>query len=137
MATQKKIYKGVLSFRYEPTNLDLVLEDPYFIELFTKAGCIQFCQKLQGRHQQVSQDFVINFKGKYKNFGCIHIPISPDSISKETRIPRTGEEWFKATKFNLKVCDDYLKPEHVGINMTEGIPITCLRDEYSKLLIVI
>ena len=78
-----------------------------------------------------------NFRGTYTKVGCLHIPISPDNISKETRIPRTGEEWFKATKFDLKICNDYLKPEHAGINMTEGIPRTCLRDEYSKFLIVI
>ena len=63
--------------------------------------------------------------------------ISPNSISQATGIPRIEEEWFKATKFYLRSCDDYLKPEHVGINMTIGIPRTCLRDNYSKLLIVI
>ena len=63
-----------------------------------------------------------NFRGTFTKVGCLHIPISPDSISKATGIPRTREEWFKATKFDLKICDDYLKPEHVGIKMTEGIP---------------
>ena len=115
---------------YETTNPILVMEDPYFVELFTKAGYIQFCQKLQGHHQQVSQDFVFNFKGTYTKVGCLHIPISPDRISKAIGIPIIGEEWFKATKFNLKICDEYLKPEHAGIKMTEEIPRTCLKDIY-------
>ena len=71
------------------------------------------------------------------NVGILHVPISPDSISQATGIPRTGEEWFKATKFDLKICDDYLKTGHVGINMTIGIPRTCLKYNYSNLLIVI
>ena len=60
-----------------------------------------------------------NFRGTFTKVGCLHIPISPDSIFKATGVPRTGKEWFKATKFDLKFCDDYLKPEHVGIKMTE------------------
>ena len=48
-----------------------------------------------------------------------------------------GEEWFKSTMFDLKSCDDYLKPEHVGINMTIGIRRTFLKDKYSNLLAVI
>ena len=91
MATPKKVYKGGLPFRYEPTNPSLVMEDPYFVELFTKTSCIQFYQKLQGHHQQVSQDFVFNFKGTYTKVGCLHVPISLDIISKVKWIPRTGE----------------------------------------------
>ena len=65
------------------------------------------------------------------------MPVLSQSISQATGIPRMGEEWFKPTKFDLKSCDDYLKPKHVGINMTVGIPRTLIRDNYSKLLIII
>ena len=78
-----------------------------------------------------------NFRATFTRVGCIHIPISPDSISKATGVPRTREEWFKDTKFDLKICDDYLNLENAGIKMTEGIPRTCLKDEFSKLLMVI
>ena len=130
MATPKKVYKGGFPFRYEPTALDLVLEDQYFTKLFTKVGCIEFFQKLQGNHQQVSRDFVANFRGTFTKVGCLHIPISPDSISKATGILRTGEEWFKATKFDLKICDDYLKLKHAGIKMTEEIPRAVLKMKF-------
>ena len=60
-----------------------------------------------------------------------------ESISQATGIPRMGEEWFKATKFDLKSCDDYIKPEHVVINMTIRISRTCLKDKYSNLVAVI
>ena len=127
MAIQRKKNKGGLPFRYEPINKKLTMEDPSFMEAFTKAGCMHFFQRLRGHHIQVSQDVALNFKGTSTKVGILHLTVSPDSISQATGIPRTGEEWFKATKFNLQICDDFLKPEHVGINTTVGIPRSCLK----------
>lgn len=137
MDTQRKKNKGGLPFRNEPVNPKLIMEDLSFMEAFTKVGCMQFFQRLQGHHIQVSQDFAPNFKGTYTKVGILHFPVSPNRISQATRIPRTGEECFKAMNFNLKICDDLLKPENVGINMIIGIPRTFLKGNYSKLLMVI
>ena len=53
MDTPKKEIKGGLPFKYEPTNPRLIMDDSNFVEIFTREGCIQFCQKLQGHHKHV------------------------------------------------------------------------------------
>ena len=91
MATQRKRNKVGLPFRSEPIHPKLIMEDPSFMEAFTRAGCMQFFQRLQCHHIQVSRDFALNFKGTSTKFGILHFPVSPDRISQATRIPRTGE----------------------------------------------
>ena len=48
IATLKKENKGGLLFRYKPTSPILIMEDPNFVEILTREGCIRFYQKLQG-----------------------------------------------------------------------------------------
>jgi hypothetical protein len=126
MATRKH-YKGGVVVRYEPTYMKLLEEDPTFVQSFANMGCLRFCQKLQGFHAQITKDFTLNFTGIGTKVGILSLNVSPDTISHATEIPRSGETWFKVQKFQLQNCDEFLKEEHQGIDMTVGIPRTCLR----------
>jgi hypothetical protein len=39
--------------RYEPQSLNLVNSDPAFKMSFEQAGCISFCEKIQGYNMQL------------------------------------------------------------------------------------
>ena len=137
MAMHKNTNKGGSVVSYEPMDLKLVNEDPSFAAAFTSAGSMIFFQKLQGYHAQFSKDFAVNFVGTASKVGVLSFVVSPKTISQATKIPRTGEEWFKATKFKLHNCYEFLKLEHIRVDMTSGIPRSFLKENYSKLLLVI
>ena len=118
MAMHKRTNKGGSMVKYDPMDLKLVNEDSSFAATFTTAGYMRFCQKLQRYHAQVSNDFVVNFFGIASNVGVLNFMVSPETISQPTEIHRTGEEWFKATKFKLQNCVEFLKPENIGVDMT-------------------
>ena len=40
-------------------------------------------------------------------------------------------------RLELEKCDEFLKEEHIGIYMSLGIFGTCLKENYSKMLMVI
>ena len=98
---------------------------------------MQLCHKLQGYHAHVSKDFAMNFIGIGSKVGIHNFIVSHETISQEIKIPRSGEECFKATKFKLQNCDEFLKEEHIGIDMILGISRNCLKENYSKLLMVL
>lgn len=123
--------------RYELMDLKMVNEETSFATTFTSAGCMRFCQKLQGYHAQVSKDFAVIFFGTASKVGVLNFMVSPKTIAQEKKIPGTWEEWFKATKFKLQNCDEFPKTEYIGVYMTLGIPRSCIKENYSKLLQVI
>ena len=63
--------------------------------------------------------------------------MTPESISLATGIPRGGEEWFKGTKFTMQGCEEFLKQVHRGVDLTNGIPRSYMKENYAKLLMII
>ena len=134
---KKKVNKGGSCVRYEPMDLKLLNEDPNFMDALRNVECLQFCQKLQGFHAQISKDFKVNFTRTTLKVEFLNFTISPDTISQATEIPREGEEWLKATKFKTQSYDEFFKPEHIGADMASGIPRSYMKENYSKLFFVI
>lgn len=69
--------------------------------------------------------------------GILNFVVSPGIIAQATETPTQGEEWFKSTKFKLQNCDEFMKDEYVGTDIATGIPRTHLKENYSKLLMII
>lgn len=133
----KKKNKGGSYVRYETMDLKLLNEDPNFAEAFNNIGCLKLCQKIQGFHAHVSRDFAVNFIGTCSNMGVISFTVLPETISQAIEILREGEEWFKATKFKMQNCDEFIKIEHIGVDMASRIPRSFMKENYSKLLFLI
>ena len=102
MAARKKMKKGGHCHRYEPMDLKLLNEDPTSMEVFRRICCLQFCQRLQGFHAQVSKDFATNFIGTTSKVGILNLTVTPERISLATGIHGGGEECFKGTKFTMQ-----------------------------------
>lgn len=96
--------------------------DPSFMESFQRASCLVFCQKLQGRHVEVSHHFSINYDGVKTRFGPLEFLVSEKTISEATKIPIWGEKWFKGMAMDLSYCNDCFKPEHQNVKLTMGVP---------------
>ena len=65
-----------------------ITEDPVVMEAFRRVGSLQFCEKLQGCHTQVSKEFAMNFNGKTTKVGMLSLSITPEFIAVVTVIPR-------------------------------------------------
>ena len=84
MDAKRKTNKGGHYLRYEPSDMNLINEDPKVVEVFRRTGCLEFFQKLQGCHVQVSKDFTLNFNGTTIKVGIFNLTITPKTISATT-----------------------------------------------------
>ena len=99
MAAKRKTNKGGHCLRYEPSDMNLLNEDPISLEVFRRIGCLQFFPRLQGCHVQVSKEFSISFNVTTSKVGMLNLTVTPETIAATTGIPRGGEQWFKGFKF--------------------------------------
>ena len=83
--------------RHEPKDMKAIIEDPAVMEAFRRVGCLQFCEKLQGFHTQVSKEFYLNLNGTNTKVGMLSVLITPEIIVAITKIPRGQETWFKVS----------------------------------------
>ena len=127
MAAKRKTNKGGHYLRYEPIAL----------EVFRRTGCLQFCQRLQGCHLKVSKESTIIFNGTASKVGILNLTVTLETIAAATGIHRGGEKWFKGFKFTMQDCKEFIKPEHSEIDLTNAIPRSYMKDNFSKLLLII
>lgn len=110
---------------YEPMDMKFLEEDCTFVQAFANMGCLRFCQKLKGYHWKIVKYIVVNFTRRGTKVGILSFAVSSDTIAHATKIPRSREMWLKFQKIKLQNCDEFLKEEHKGIDMSAGIPRTC------------
>jgi hypothetical protein len=122
----------------EPTDTSLIDKDPHNVDSFKHMCCWRFFQKLQGHHLQVSKDFVQNYQEGKTKFGPVEIHLTANFIAKVTKIPRSGECWYKEKKIEKEGwCQDMIKPKLKEANLTKGVPRIWLLEEYDRLLFII
>ena len=107
---------------FDPQGTKLLDANPTYRESFQCMGCLRFCENLEGYHKQVANEFVLNFDGRKIKVGPLDLEVSDNSIAVATKIPRLGEKWFKLEKVELTNCNDFVKNEQKGANLTYGIP---------------
>ena len=88
MAEEKKIHRGGHCLRYEPKSVKVLSKDQTVMEVFSKAGYLKFCEKLQGGYTQVSKEFALHFSGTTTKVGMLNVPVTPEIIALVTKIPR-------------------------------------------------
>ena len=101
----KKVgHKGGEIVRLEPHGMTVIKANPRYEELFRKAGCLRFCQKMDGYHVGVSHLFAVNFDGEASRVGDLKILVSELDISVATGIPAEGEKWSKGSYLDMGEC---------------------------------
>lgn len=89
---KKKTNKVGDIVRFEPRGMALINSNPNYMETFRKAGCLKFCQKLDGHHVDVAYMFVFNYNGNISKMGELVIPVTKQYIFVATGIPVEGEK---------------------------------------------
>ena len=130
MDAKRKTKKGGHCLRYEPSDMNLIKEDPTDAEFFRRTGCLHFFQRLQGCHVQVSKEFALNFNGITTKVGMLNLTITPETIVAATGIPRGEEKWVRGFKFNMQECKEFIKPENSEVDLTNAIPRSYTKENF-------
>ena len=98
--------------------------------MFKDVGCYNFCKKLQSSHQQVAEAFALNFDGKKEIIGQNEFEIDEALIAEVTKLPTTGEKWFKTIVIKNVEFMTYLKPKHKGLIWKKDIHVSFLEEKW-------
>jgi hypothetical protein len=93
MTTPQRKRKNVRSgeiVRFEPQSLDLVNANRMIRVSFEQAGCMRFCEKVQGYNVQLTKQFSLKFNGVSTTIVGITFPVLEETISIVTEIPMQG-----------------------------------------------
>ena len=130
----QQIKKGTPALRQELGDISYLEAHPKVFQFFKDAGCYKFCEKVQGSHQQVAEAFVVSFDGFKAIIGKEEFTVDETLIKEVTKLPRTGEKWFKTTITKDVEFKSYLKPEHRGVVWKKSVPSTWLEERWQQLL---
>jgi hypothetical protein len=126
--------KGGTLLRKELNDITYLEAHPEIFQMFRDAGCYRFCEKLQGFHQGVAEAFALTFDGAKAKVGTIEVQVDEAIVAAATKMPRTGERWFKSTTTKDIEFRSYLKPEHKCITLKKDIPRSYLEEKWQHLL---
>ena len=134
MSEEKKNHRSGHCLRTEPESIGTLAKDKSVLEAFKKAGCLKFCEKLQGGCSQVTKEFDLHFTGLNTKIGILNLSFTLEIIALVTKIPRGQERWFKAFRFYMEACKVFLKPKFAEMDLNNAIPRSCIKDSYANLL---
>ena len=126
--------KGGHALRKMLGDISYLEVDPKVCKLFQDARCYRFCEKIQGSHQQVVEEFVLSFDGSKEIIGKEEFHIDEALITEVIELPSTGEKWFKTTIPKDVQFRSYLKPEHREVVWKKSVPSSWLEERWQQLL---
>jgi hypothetical protein len=72
-----------------------------------------------------------------QRWGTLELEISKATKEAATKIPNTGERWFKSMNLNASFSKEFLKPECQGDNLSKAVPRSHMVEGFDKMLRVI
>ena len=125
---------GGPALRRELGEIIYIESHPEVCQFFRDVGCYRFCEKIQGSHQQVAEEFALSFDGSKVLIGKEEFQVDETLIAEVVELPRTGEKWFKTTITKDVELRSYLNPEHKNAVWKKIIPSTWLEEKWQQLL---
>jgi hypothetical protein len=95
---------------------------------------MEFAERLQsGCHQATAEAFAMTFDGNRARVGSMEIRVDEEFMAAATRLPRTGQKWFKTTSLKDLDYRVYLKDGYKHKAWTKGMLILYLDEEWHHL----
>ena len=126
--------KGGPPLRYELGDISYLEAHLEVFPFFKDDGCYRFCEKIQGSHQQVAEEFALSFDGSKAVIGKEEFMIYETLIIEGTELPSIGEKWFKTTIPKDVEFISYLNPEHREVVWKKSVPSSWLEERWHQLL---
>lgn len=114
-----------LIVKAEPVGANFMKGYPQLKEMLQKTGWINFIEKFNGYHKEITKYFARSFDGIEVEIGDIKFAVTKFYIAKATELPRLGEGWFKSKEFHSESWKVILR--NLGMDVTmfrKGIPIS-------------
>ena len=87
--------------RAEPSDMSWVQDFPDFARLFLEVGWLNYFEKIDGHHTEVSYKFAQGLDNDIVTFDTLKIEMTRELIEKATWILDEGEYWFKKVPFTF------------------------------------
>ena len=112
---------------FEISGLELVEAYEKVTLLFEKAGWGQLFRCFDGHNAEVTKMFALNLKENIAQIGGFKFIVDEDKIAEATRLPQTGEWWFKGVKVSKKKCFSFLLPLPDSTKLKIGVSVRFLK----------
>ena len=96
-STNPKIEEEIMGLivRTKPVGTKYLEGYPQSREMLQQVGWLQFLEKFNGFHKEVTKTFARSFKGTEVEVGDIKLTVTEVFIAEATGLLRHGERWFK------------------------------------------
>ena len=139
MEREKQPYnKGGHMSQYEPLNIHDMIFSPLAKQCFPNVGCMRFCEQVQTvkYHAKLTILFFANPKRDKVIISGMIFKISTEDIGRTTRIPNSGEKWFKILYLDVQNYKSFIKG-HYKYAIKKVFPFGQLFDRFAPLMRVI
>ena len=106
--------------------------------MLQQVGWLQFFEKFNGFHKEVTKSFSWSFNGSEFEIGDVKFIITESFIAEATELPRQGEQWFKNKEFHNEAWRQILKTPGMDISVfKKGIPSSALKNKWRNMLLIL
>ena len=116
--------------RAEPSDMSWVQTFPDCARLFSEAGWLDYFEKINGHHTEVSYKFAQGLEKDTVTFNTLKIELTRELIAEATGIADEGEYWFKKVPFLFNL-ENYLLP-NVVVYWGKGVHIQNFKLEWRE-----
>jgi len=111
---------------------------PQLKGMLQKARWLNFIEKFDSYHKEITKSFARSFDGTKVEIGDIKFAVTESFIEEVTKFPRQGERWFKSKEFHGESWKIILR--NPGMDVTifrKGIPISSLKNKWGNMLLIL
>ena len=139
-STNLKIEEEIMGLilRTEPVGTKYLEGYPQSREMLQQVGWLQFLEKFNGFHKEVTKTFARSFKGTEVEVGDIKLTVTEVFIAEATGFLRHGERWFKNREFHNESWKKILKSPGMDVTVfKKGIPSSALKNKWRNILLIL
>ena len=127
-----------LIVRSEPVGTKYLEGYPQIREMIQQVGWLQFLEKFNGFHKEVTKTFARSFNRSKVEIGDVKFTITESFIAEATKLPRQGKRWFKNKEFHNEAWRQMLKTPGMDISVfKKGIPSSALKNKWRNMLLIL
>jgi len=127
-----------LIVRIEPVGVKYMEGYPQLKWMLQKVGWLNFIEKFDDYHKEITKSFAKSFDGTEAEIGYIKFAVIESFIAEEIELPRQGERWFKNKEFHGEPWKVILGNPSMDVTVfRKGIPISSLKNKWGNMLLIL